>query len=155
MNEKLKQWRQSLFLGYHYMFRRYPWQWTATLSFGDDFSSLVVNEMLIRWIRELQTSEHIQIAYVSVICIKKEHPHVHLLIFGRGKHRGDIITLDNVNPRTWASKWPYFAKVEKIKNLERATRYVASHTFRFKCDDYEMNFYNMKLLSKFQIDEPE
>lgn len=149
--ERLRRWRQALFLGYHRMFQRYPWQWIAHLTFNDDYSTDFVNEVLLHWTHELQVTEHLQIAYVKVICFKREHPHLHLLVFGRGRHQGEIITLENVNPRIWATRWPFFAKIERIRNIERATQYVALQTFVFKCDEYEMDFYNLKLLDNIEI----
>jgi hypothetical protein len=146
MSERLRQWRQALFLGYHRMFQRYPWQWICHLTFNDDYSTDVVNEMLLRWTRDLQITEHIQIAYVKVICFRREHPHLHLLVFGRGKYKGEIITLEDVSPRKWASKWPFFAKIEPIEDHYRATRYEALQTFKYKCDEYEIDYYNLKLL---------
>ena len=149
MDEKLRLYRQALFLGYKRMFKRYPWQWAVTLTVNYEFDSMMrIRGMLIDWVRKLQKYEHIQVTLVYIICEKDKHQHVHLLMSGKGNHNGEIKTLFNVNRGKWRKQWPFFSKIRLVKKQDKASRYLAGHTFKMNCDEYELDFYNLNLLKK-------
>jgi hypothetical protein len=154
LNDRLRNYRQGLFLGYLQMFRRYPWEWFATLSIKDEMNTIKIRTILFNWVRKIQKTERIQVAFVYVICEKGKHQHVHLLMSGNCNANGEIKTLKNIKRRNWEKQWPFFAKIKKVNNQEKACRYLAAHTFKKKCDDYELDFYNLNLLKKIDTQRP-
>jgi hypothetical protein len=151
----MKVYRQALFLGYYRMFRRYTWEWFVTLTLTYEFDNMMkIRDMFLNWVRKLQKTEHIQVAIVYIICEKGKHQHIHVLMSGRGKHEGGFKTLANVKRRNWEKEWRFFAKIKKINNQEKACRYLAAHSFKKNCDEYELDFYNLKLLKKIDTQRP-
>lgn len=146
--ENLRRWRQAHFLAYHGMLRRFPWEWKGDLTIRDDLSPEAVNHIFLRWVRDLQTSEHIQVACCRVLCVKGRHPHTHFVMFGRNSD-GNITLLD-VSPRRWSAKWPFYANIELVENISRASRYIAKHVFKKRCDSYDFDFYNRNLLYQYR-----
>jgi hypothetical protein len=155
MDDKLRLYRQALFLGYKRMFKRYTLQWAVTLTVNYEFDSMMrIRGKVFDWVRKLQKTEHIQVAFVYIICEKGKHQHVHLLMSGRGNHKGEIKSLININRRKWERQWPFFAKIRLVKDQGKASRYLAGHTFKMNCTDYEIDFYNLKLLKKIDTQRP-
>jgi len=150
MSESLRQWRQAYYLSYKNMLQRYPWQWFCTLTFDSDYSTYVADNILLDWMRNLQISEHLQIASFYLIATHKGHSHIHLLALGRGSQSPEPISLHDIDCRKWAREWPFFAKVEVVVNIGLVTSYIALHTFRFKCDDFEIHYYNRNLLRRYR-----
>ena len=130
--------------------RIWTWQWFATLTFPAErrFGDWLVKRYILEWTRRLCTSEHIQIAYFYVLCWTYGHPHVHLLMIGRGRSDQGVKTLRNVSNSTWEMNWPFYAKIESSISQVRVVNYFASHLYRKKCFRYEIDTYNTKLLSK-------
>ena len=149
--EAVNDYRQREFLALDKMFSKYDWMWLATLTVEHGLSSYAVEEKIESWARKLQTTEHVQVGYLGVMCEKNHHLHVHLLMVGQGTHNGKILTLGDVNPRKWSDRWPFFAKIEDVEDPYRASRYVASHKLKSKCDKCEIIDYNKKCLQKYEI----
>ena len=135
------------------MIRRYQWTHRADLTFDstyDDSPMMILEAMIIDWVRRIQVTEHLQVAFYSMTCMKQGHPHAHVLMAGRGNHNGEIRTLNDVDLDRCASAWPFLATFERIENFEKATHYVAAHVYKFKSDDWSPYFYNRNLLERIQ-----
>lgn len=147
-NPLISSWRNRRFWAAVDWLDGWLWEWLGTFTFEDNISINNVNHYLHYWVRKLQTREHFQVAYMGIACWKKKHPHVHLLLLGRGNREGKVVTLLDVNPKRWAREWPFIARVEVIYNREKAIKYIAAHCFRSKCDESELVDYNAKLLKR-------
>ena len=167
MDKELKKCKTRTFYGLLNLLQRYHWQWHVTLTFSGEFSNVsidsynTINRLILRWARELQTSENIQIAFFMVLCIRQGHPHVHLLMFG--SNNDGAKNLSDISKSKWANRWPYFAKIEIIEEQQKVIRYVAKHLLIYEIDnsqsyddaDYVISesyydFYNRNLLKRFE-----
>jgi len=142
--------RYLLFRRYASYLRNWDWEWFATFTFSAErsFGDWLVKRYLQEWTIKLCTNEHIQVAYFYVICLNYAHPHVHLLMFGRGRSNRGIKTLRHVVRSKWEGEWPFLAKIETPESQVSVVNYFASHLFRKKCFRYQIDSYNIKLLSK-------
>lgn len=127
----------------------WDWEWLAHLTFLDPTSHHQVRKSILGWFRRIQKEERIQVASAYVVCWKRRHPHIHALMLGQAnRNNSNITNLLEVDASRWGKRWPDRARVEPITSYFAAVRYVALHTFKFKCDEQEMEVYNLKLLQK-------
>jgi hypothetical protein len=142
--------RYLLSKSYARYLRNWNFEWFATFTFSAErrFGDWLVKRYLLDWSRKLCTGENIQIAYFYVMCLNYGHPHVHLLMIGRGKYNRGIKTLRHVVRSKWEGEWPFLAKIETPESQAGVVNYFASHLFRKKCFRYQIDSYNLKLLSK-------
>ncbi|WP_338603637.1 hypothetical protein [Desulfoferula mesophila] len=147
-NPLISHWRRRHFWAAVDWLDEWQWEWLGTFTFENNISINNVNHYLHSWVRKLQTLEHLQVAYMGIACWKKKHPHVHLLLLGRGNYQQRFVYLRNINTSVWERQWPFIAQVKTIDDRERAIKYLAAHCFRSKCDEYELVDYNAKLLQR-------
>lgn len=147
-NVLLRYYRQRYFYEAIDWLEDWLWEWIGHITLDKNYNDEVINKKLLQWVRKIQTREHMQIAYMGILCRKKGHPHVHLLMLGRGNANNRVKTLLSVDSSFWGEQWPHFAKVERINDWESAIRYIAAHVFRSKCDEHELIDYNQKLLHR-------
>lgn len=143
----VNEYRQRLFHANHDFLRGWDWEWIAHLTFPDSTSHHQINKSILNWFRQMQKRERIQVASAYFICWIKGHPHIHALMLGHAnRNNSNITNLLDVDASRWGKRWPYRARVEPIIDYTAAVKYVALHTFKFKCDEQEAEVYNIKLL---------
>ena len=78
-------WRQ--YISNSLLIELWKWEWMAHLTFSEDnfFTPPLIKKILLHWIRELCKKERIQVGFFYVLAYLNEHPHLHLLMLGRGK----------------------------------------------------------------------
>jgi len=142
----------ALFKGWNQGIGRRVYHWMAELTFGSQegykitFEKAV--EKVIEFFRDIQTSEHIQIASFFTTCRNHGRVHIHALLIGRG--RGGKTLLD-VNISRWVQKWPHRARIQQVHSQVPAIMYVALQFIKnHACD---MHWYNQNLLRKSLIEE--
>ncbi len=130
--------------------RNWEWEWFGSFTFSTRrrFGDWLVKRHILKWTRNLCIGEHIQVGYFYVLCWNYGHPHVHLLMIGRGRSDQGVKTLGNVCGTAWAMRWPFYAKIESPISQVRVVRYFTAHLYRKKCFRYEIDSYNTKLLRK-------
>jgi hypothetical protein len=91
------------------------------------------------------------------------HPHCHLLALGRGITNGSPKTLLGVSHEFWERRWALIAKasatkvnvraakIEPLRNIIKASSYIARHLRFPKSTWSELYVYNRKLLAKTQL----
>lgn len=139
--------RQFEFRAYTRLLRQWDWEWMATLTFPDrfrEYKNYIVKNRVFQWTRRLCVDEGLQVAYYYILCRECGHPHFHILMLGR--NRDQTKTLDDVSHRKWARNWYFFAEIKKVTSVAKAAKYLAKHTYYSKCQQYEIDSYNHKLL---------
>lgn len=102
-------------------FNRYPWQWFASLSLGEEQKPAHFAEQNLKmWRTELAIGCKIQIAYMGVIN-HQPYSHIHLFMLGRDKYGNSLLSKKR---RIWEECWPQDAKIEVIHQQEGAIDYV-------------------------------
>lgn len=143
--------RKRIYTGYCNFLSRFDWQWKATLTVNDMLSSNALNQKLISWAEKLEEEEKLEVGYVKAFCENKGHFHLHLLMVGLGVHNEHIVTLENIKPRKWSDKWPFYARIELVKDLIKSAHYIALQKYKFKNDSCEIDFHKPEIIKYFDI----
>jgi hypothetical protein len=133
---------------YGYFINRWPWEWFLTLTFREPVSLNTARRQLLNWNRDLCTSEGIQTAFIAVWNNTNFTPHWHALLFGKNKNGR---TLLDVLEKRWERKWPGIARIELVRGNQAASQYLAGNITLWNPDQYELLFYNKKLLNKYRL----
>jgi hypothetical protein len=142
---------------YTQFFHKWNWQWFTTLTFRSDLqtnstaltfrSNLQTNsidDLRLKWTRDLCTKENIQVAYFYALVYKDKHPHLHLLMIGSNKFGK---TLFDIDLDKWTDAWPYIAHIFVPDSNIKVSGYFNKNIMSFN-SDYDV--YNKKLLEKTQ-----
>ena len=147
----ISNWRILQYRAYSRFLKNWDWEWLATLTFRARYHrcrSNLIKAELFKWTRELCVSEHLQVGYYYVLCFDGGHPHLHLVMVGRGRVADKVKRLEDVNRRKWERRWPFFAKIEIPRSNSAAAKYIARHVFWTKCERAYIDSFNIKLLTK-------
>ena len=157
-NTYITNWRNLEYRGYRRFLQNWDWEWLVTLTFPErtyrHYSRNAAKADLLRWTRQLCTSEHIQVCYYYALCYICGHPHFHLLMIGRGRSGREVKSLHDVSPSKWARRWDHIAKIEVPDSISSVSKYLAAHKLRFKCDRADIDSYNQNLLKQLRLPPP-
>jgi len=149
-NSYKPNWRYRTYQDFCTYLPSWLWQWMVTLTFPQPhLKAQAVNSLRLNWTRKLCTSEKIQVAYFYVLAYDSGHPHLHLLMIGKGQN-GNKSLLD-VDLNKWESAWPYISKIQVPSENLSVSGYLARHWLKYDPDRLEYDFYNKKLLKREKI----
>lgn len=124
---------------------RYPFEGFMTLTLEDKIiEDDYINKMLLKWVRNVQIEEKIQIGYIGVSSQHSGYSrkHIHLLLCGRNRFGK---TLRDCNHDIFSQYWHPFSKLEMIHERDRLIQYLIDKNMV----SYEMvTPYNLKLLKR-------
>lgn len=146
--------RRKLFFRESYQFlKRWQWDILATLTFRPEdrrISSHYARIKFERWVAYHMREKGVQIGGMYILCYQCGHPHIHALLFGRGRRANDRRTLRDFSLGSFNKHWYSVAKIEIPESQKAVARYLASHNFSHKCDRATLDVVNADFLSRYR-----
>ncbi len=141
----------------------WPWEWYLTLQFSTRFDRQLqrANNTVIDFIREIATTERLQIGGIYVLGTIYGHPHVHMFALGRTSSSRPVQSLEDVRQEFWERNWAFRVRDHRVSMIRAAriqppieiggvARYIAGHILPYKSTWAEIMFYNIRLLINLQ-----